>query len=123
MHAHSIVVLTPLVSKPSWCLSANQSKGGPAVGTASLFARSVAAVCLYRQDMVLGRFDVSDGCGGGGGAGATVTSLDMIPRVFSSVLSRLSFTGGYVDLVTCIVAFGIWLSMYRSPGVSQSSVR
>ncbi|CAM9878501.1 unnamed protein product [Ectocarpus fasciculatus] len=35
-----------------------EGKGGPAVGTASLFARSVAAVCLYRQDMVLGRFDV-----------------------------------------------------------------
>ncbi|CBJ30997.1 conserved unknown protein [Ectocarpus siliculosus] len=35
-----------------------ESKGGPAIGTASLFARSVAAVCLYRQDMVLGRFDV-----------------------------------------------------------------
>ncbi|CAN0363274.1 unnamed protein product, partial [Ectocarpus sp. 12 AP-2014] len=35
-----------------------ESKGGSSVGTASLFARSVAAVCLYRQDMVLGRFDV-----------------------------------------------------------------
>ncbi|CAM9413093.1 unnamed protein product [Scytosiphon promiscuus] len=31
---------------------------GVVVGTATLFARSVAAVCLYRQDMVLGRFDV-----------------------------------------------------------------
>lgn len=29
------------------------------IGTATLFARSVAAVCLYRQDMVLGRFNVS----------------------------------------------------------------
>eukprot|EP00903_Cladosiphon_okamuranus_P014294 g13276.t1 len=31
---------------------------GAIIGTASLFARSVAAVCLYRQEMVLGRFDV-----------------------------------------------------------------
>lgn len=82
MHAHSIVVLMPLVWKPSWCLSANQSKGGPAVGTASLFARSVAAVCLYRQDMVLGRFDVSDGCGGGCRAGEIVKSLDVIYHMF-----------------------------------------
>lgn len=47
------------------------------IGTATLFARSVAAVCLYRQDMVLGRFNVSrhgmacalrSSRGGGGGS-------------------------------------------------------
>lgn len=37
----------------------DQTKKGRVVGTASLFARSLAAVCLYRQDLVLGRFNVS----------------------------------------------------------------
>ncbi|CAM9614987.1 unnamed protein product, partial [Laminaria digitata] len=38
--------------------SGGPTRGSNVIGTATLFARSVAAVCLYRQDMVLGRFNV-----------------------------------------------------------------
>lgn len=51
------------------------AKGPHVIRTASLFARSLAAVCLYRQDMVLGRFNVRVGdrdSGGGQGVGRWV---------------------------------------------------
>lgn len=43
------------------CLQGSEpAPGRSMVGTAGLFARSVAAVCLYRQSKVLGQYDVSD---------------------------------------------------------------
>lgn len=37
----------------------SSAPGKSMAGTVGLFARSVAAVCLYRQNLVLGRFNVS----------------------------------------------------------------
>lgn len=46
-----------------WQQGDEPATAGHVVGTASLFARSMAAVCLHREDLVLCRFNVSS-CGG-----------------------------------------------------------
>lgn len=57
---HTYCVFMPVLVLFGSCLQGGSpTPGGSMVGTVGLFARSVAAVCLYRQNLVLGRFNVS----------------------------------------------------------------